>query len=189
MLVGVVLTGGASRRMGRNKALIELDGVPMARRVADALTGAGCGSVIAYGGDPVALEPLALPVQPDAHPGTGPLGGVLGALELFADADSYAEWVLVVACDLPALTALDLAAMVAAARSHPGADVVVARAGRIEPTCAVWSPAAIGALRELFDAGERAVHRAIEHLASIEVDVDRAAVRNINTPDDLDRYA
>ena len=49
MLVGVVLTGGASRRMGRTKALVEIDGVPMAARVAAALAGAGCESVVLLG--------------------------------------------------------------------------------------------------------------------------------------------
>ena len=41
-----------------------------------ALASAGCISVIAYGGDPVELEPLGLPVLADRYPGSGPLGGV-----------------------------------------------------------------------------------------------------------------
>jgi molybdopterin-guanine dinucleotide biosynthesis protein A len=178
--------------MGRTKALIELDGVPMARRVADALGQAGCGSVIAYGGDPVELEPLGLPVLADRHPGSGPLGGVLGALELFAESDLPIDGVFVVACDLPALRGGDLAGMVDALRRHRDVDVVVARTGpttRIEPTCAVWRPRAAGRLREIFDSGERALHRAIERLESCAVEIEPGAVRNINTPDDLDRYA
>ena len=188
-MVGAVLTGGASRRMGRTKALIELDGVPMARRVADALAVAGCGSVIAYGGDPVELEPLGMPVLPDRHPGCGPLGGVLGALELFAESDLHLDGVFVVACDLPALRGGDLVGMVDAVRRHRDVDVVVARTARIEPTCAIWMPRATGRLREMFDSGERALHRAIEQLESCAVEIEPGAVRNINTPDDLDRYA
>ncbi|MGE5210063.1 MAG: molybdenum cofactor guanylyltransferase [Acidobacteriota bacterium] len=191
-MVGAVLTGGASRRMGRTKALIELDGVLMARRVADALAQAGCGSVIAYGGDPVELEPLGLPVLADRHPGSGPLGGVLGALELFAESDLHIDGVFVVACDLPGLRGGDLAGMVDAVRRHRDVDVVVARTGpsaRIEPTCAIWRPRALGQLREIFDSGERALHRAIERLESCAVEIEPGAVRNINTPDDLDRYA
>jgi molybdopterin-guanine dinucleotide biosynthesis protein A len=188
-MVGAVLTGGASRRMGRTKALIELDGVPMARRVAHALTVAGCGSVIAYGGDPVELEPLGLPVLPDRHPGSGPLGGVLGALELFAESDLHIDGVFVVACDLPALRGEDLAGMVDAVRRRRDVDVVVARTARIEPTCAIWRLRATERLREMFDSGERALHRAIEQLESCAVGIEPGAVRNINTPDDLDRYA
>jgi len=188
-MVGAVLTGGASRRMGRTKALIELDGVPMARRVADALSLAGCGSVIAYGGDPVELEPLGMPVLPDRHPGSGPLGGVLGVLELFSESDLHIDGVFVVACDLPALRGGDLAGLVDAMRSHRDVDVVVARTARIEPTCAIWRPRATERLREMFDSGERTLHRAIEQLESCAVEIEPGAVRNINTPDDLDRYA
>jgi molybdopterin-guanine dinucleotide biosynthesis protein A len=188
-MVGAVLTGGASRRMGRTKALIEFDGVPMARRVADALTQAGCGTVIAYGGDPVELEALGMPVVPDRHPGSGPLGGVLGALELFAESDLHIDGVFVVACDLPALRGGDLAGMVDAVRRRRDVDVVVARTTQIEPTCAIWRLRAADQLRDLFDSGERALHRAIERLESCTVEVEAGAVRNINTPDDLDRYA
>lgn len=196
-MVGAVLTGGVSRRMGRTKALIELDGVPMARRVADALASAGCGSVIAYGGDPIELEPLGVPVLPDRHPGFGPLGGVLGALELFAESDLHLDGVFVVACDLPALRGGHLAGMVDTLRRRRDVDVVVARTahtvrtapGRIEPTCAIWTPRATERLREMFDSGERALHRAIGQLESCAVDIEPGAVRNINTPDDLDRYA
>lgn len=186
-MVGAVLTGGASRRMGRTKALIEVDGVPMAGRVADALALAGCRSVIAYGGDPVELEALGLPVLPDRYPGSGPLGGVLGVLELFAESDLHIDGVFVVACDLPALRGGHLAGMVAAARPQD-VDVVVARAGRIEPTCAIWRPRATERLREIFNSGERALHRAIEQLDWRAVEIEPGAVRNINTPDDLDRY-
>ena len=187
-LVGAVLTGGASRRMGRNKALIDIDGVPMASRVAAVLRGAGCISVVAYGGSPVELESLGVPILPDRYPGTGPLGGVLGVLELFAASDFDIGGVFVTACDLPALTSTDLVDIVEAAQAHPDADVVVARTSAIEPTCALWNPLALERVRRCFDEGERALHVAIGRPTSVAVDVDPAAMRNINTPDDLGRY-
>ncbi len=187
-MVGAVLTGGASRRMGRTKALIEVDGIPMATRVAAALRDAGCVSVVAYGGDPVELETLDIPVLPDRHPGSGPLGGVLGVLELFAESELTVAGVVVVACDLPALDGADLAGMVESARHHPHVDVIVARTSSLEPACAIWHLQALERIRECFDEGERALHVAIGRLTSIEVDVDGAALRNINTPEDLGRY-
>ncbi len=174
--------------MGRTKALIEIDGVPMADWVAAALRGAGCISVVAYGGDPVELEQLAMPVLPDRYPGTGPLGGVLGVLELFAASDLVVGGVFIVACDLPALSAADLTTMVGSARACPDADVVVARTSEIEPTCAIWNPLAIDQVRRCFDEGERALHTTIGRLASVEVDIAPVALQNINTPEDLDRY-
>ena len=186
-LIGAVLTGGSSRRMGRTKALIEIDGVPMAGRVATALRDAGCVRVFAYGGDPDRLAPLGLAVLPDRHPGTGPLGAVLGLLALFAQGHSDAA-VFVAACDLPSLTGSVLAPMVEVARTQPDVDVVVARTSQIEPTCAIWRASAAEELHRLHELGERALHVAIERLHSVPVDVDAAALANINTPEELRGY-
>jgi molybdopterin-guanine dinucleotide biosynthesis protein A len=173
--------------MGRTKALIEIDGVPMALRVAAALRDAGCVGVVAYGGDPGELAVLDIPVLPDRYPGTGPLGGVLGALELF-ESQQPVGGVFVVACDLPALTGRSLAGMVTTARDRPDADVIVARTSAIEPACAIWNPTSLERIRRCFDDGERALHLAIARLEAIEVDVDGAALRNINTPEELGGY-
>ena len=174
--------------MGRTKALIEIDGVAMATRVAGALRDAGCVHVVAFGGDPDELAPLGVPVLPDRYPGTGPLGGVLGVLELFESYDDPVAGVFVVACDLPALTSVHLAGLVQAFRDRPTADVVVARTSDVEPTCAIWNPIATDRIRRCFVDGERALHAAIARMDSIEVDVDPAALRNINTPDELRGY-
>ncbi|HEX2785027.1 MAG TPA: NTP transferase domain-containing protein, partial [Ilumatobacteraceae bacterium] len=58
--LGAVLCGGASRRMGVDKATLRIQGVAMARRVADVLLAAGCALVIAVGGDSVELRRLGL---------------------------------------------------------------------------------------------------------------------------------
>jgi len=184
-LVGAVLTGGASRRMGRTKALVEVGGVAMAELVATALSDAGCEPVVLYGGDASELGVLGRPVLPDQDPGSGPLGGILGVLELFG---AQATAALVVACDLAHLSAADLRMLVDAAAESPRSDVVVAHAGRIEPACALWRTACAGRVRASFDAGERAIHRVLADLDTVEVRLPAASLRNINTPDDLDRY-
>src|SRR5687768_5401850 len=97
---GAVLTGGASRRMGADKALVEGDGLAMARRAADALWAAGATEVMAVGGDAQALGRLSLEVVRDLHPGEGPLGGILTAL-----AATDEDVVVVLACDLVAADA------------------------------------------------------------------------------------
>jgi molybdenum cofactor guanylyltransferase len=180
--------------MGRTKALIEIDGVPMATRVAAALRSAGCVEVVACGGDHAELAPLGLPVLPDRHPGSGPLGAVLGVLEHLDRQEAGmadladAAGVFVVACDLPALTGDSLAEMVRAVRDRPEFDVIVARTSLIEPACAIWRRTAVEPLRRCFEEGERALHVAIGQLDSFEVVVDSGALRNINTPDELGRY-
>lgn len=173
--MGAVLCGGASRRMGADKALVAFGGVAMARRVADALAAAGCAPVVAVGGDQVELSRLGLHCVDDEFPGEGPLGGLLTALQAGAPA-------VVVACDLPTLQALTVSALLTALGDH---DASIAFTDRAEPLCAAWSGRAAPKLRALFVSGERAMHRAIEGLDIAWVSVDAAGLRNINTPDDL----
>ena len=173
--LGAVLCGGASRRMGVEKATLPVGGVAMARRVADALLLAGCMPVVAVGGDSQELRPLELELVDDEFPGEGPLGGILTALAHGAPA-------AVIACDLPNLKAPTIAALIDALGLH---DAAIAYTDRAEPLCAVWSPVVAAPLRAQFMAGERAIHRAIDGLDIAWVEVPPADLRNINTPDDL----
>jgi molybdenum cofactor guanylyltransferase len=176
--VGAVLAGGASRRMGRPKAFVEVDGTAMARRVADTLAESGCRPVVAIGGDAEAMAGLGISTVADSHPGEGPLGAIITALEHAAPCS-----VLVAACDLPWLDAATVAALIAARRGD--VDVVAAATDRIEPLLSLWSPAALEHARAAFVAGERAVHVVLEGLRVHTVEVAPSALRNVNRPDDL----
>jgi molybdopterin-guanine dinucleotide biosynthesis protein A len=173
--IGAVLCGGASRRMGADKATIPVAGVAMARRVADALVAAGCSPVVAIGGDAGELSRLGLEYIADEFPGEGPLGGVLTALAIGAP-------VAVLACDLPNLRAETVTSLIEALGEH---DAAVARRDHPEPLCAVWSDGAASLLRAQFQAGERAMHRAIKGLDIAWVTVPETDLANINTPIDL----
>lgn len=173
--------------MGRTKALVEVDGVPMAARVDRALRDAGCATVVAIGGAAEELAPLGLAVVADVEPGAGPLGGIVAALEAFALTESTG-WVCVAACDLPGLDAATIERLAAAAAQHPEATVIVARTDRLEPACALWNLDGAPRVRASYDAGVRAVHEVLDVVTAVAVDVDAAALRNINTPDDLGRY-
>jgi len=161
--------------MGRPKALIEIDGVAMAQRVAAAMRRSGCTRVVAVG--PTFLT-AGLDHVADLHPGEGPLGGILSALAACDGAPT-----LVAACDLPWIDAASLAMLIEAAGR--GEDVVVARSSRIEPLCALWQPSAADKLQLVFDGGERAVHRALLTLDVAEVALPDSVLTNVNTPDDL----
>lgn len=183
-LAGAVLTGGASRRMGETKALIEIDGVPMASLVAQAVHEAGGDPVVAVGGNGDQLASLAMTVIADGHAGEGPLAGVISALTHFAQ---VADHVLIVACDLPDLAGDDLLPLVAETNRRRDLDVVVARTDQIEPACAVWRTGSLDQLLLMFADGERALHAAIGQLRAATVPVGASAMRNINSPVDLDR--
>lgn len=186
MHVGAILTGGQSRRMGRTKALIAVDGVPMARRAEASLIGGGCDEVVLIGGDADVLAPLGIRVVEDLFPGQGPIGGVITALEHHARSHPGAD-VVVVACDVPYLDDASVAALIDAALVPCDVrfDVVVARADRLEPMCALWSADALPAIRAMFDGGERALHRVVTALDHITVEVPSDVVRNMNSPHDL----
>ena len=78
--MGVVLAGGASSRMGADKAFIEIEGEPMVVRAVGALRAAGAEPALVVGGDAARLGALGLDAVADRYPGQGPLGGVLTAL-------------------------------------------------------------------------------------------------------------
>lgn len=166
--------------MGRDKAFVEVDGVPMVRRVADALAAAGCSPVLTVGGDAARLAALGLDRVDDRWPGEGPLGGILTAL------DATRADTVVVATDLPFLDGATIASLVAAAAADPLADAVVATTDRLEPLCALWRARSAQPLRAAFERGERAVHLAAEGLRLVRVRVDAGAVVNVNRPGDLD---
>jgi molybdopterin-guanine dinucleotide biosynthesis protein A len=170
--------------MGTDKALLAVEGVPIAVRVAAALSGAGAAPIVAIGGDLGALAALGLAARPDPRQGEGPLGGLLSAFEALPGA----EVVAVVACDLPWLTAPVVAAVVGALAAEPDAPVAAAVTERAQTLCAAWRPAfAAGVLTAAFAAGERSIRRAWAPLRPLAVPVDPAALRDVDAPTDLTR--
>src|SRR5579885_2333408 len=131
-LAGFVLAGGRSSRMGRDKALLELAGEPLLVRMVRMMTEAAGSAVIL--GDPKRYGGLGFPVMADRIAGLGPLGGLLTALESTA-----ADWNLMVACDMPGVTAALLREIVTHARMSADARCVAAVSGRgPEPLCAAY---------------------------------------------------
>lgn len=165
---GAVLTGGASARMGRDKAGIQIAGAPMADRVVAALRAAGAAEVTRIGGPTGDIA--------DDHPGQGPLAGVLSAL-----AWSPAPIVVVAPCDLlrPDASAFRRLAAAAsgavAAVPHPDRPLPIAlRAEAARPLAAA------------FAAGERSLRRAVAALAVVVVvELADDAVADADEPGDL----
>jgi molybdopterin-guanine dinucleotide biosynthesis protein A/rhodanese-related sulfurtransferase len=177
---GAVLTGGRSARMGRDKAFVTIDGVPLAVRVADALRDAGAVEVRAIGGDLARLDAIGLPAVADPHEGMGPLGGIATALRALGDHDV----VVVLACDLPAVSPAGLRTVVG---RLGGADVAVPRRdGYVEPLQGAWRTRIAPTLEALLTAGTRAVHDALDALDVVFVDdLDPASFANLNTPGEV----
>ena len=178
---GIILTGGASTRMGRDKAFIEIAGEPMVVRVARELRAAGAGDVICVGGDATQLQAHGLTVVTDDDPGQGPLGGLLSAFRA-----TDAGEVLVAPCDLLAPRASAFVAIVDALRASDAAAAVPMVNGVAQPLNAAYRAAAYEPLAQEFARGERSVKRALRAIQITIVDaVDPAALADADTPEDL----
>ncbi len=179
---GFVLVGGASSRMGRDKALMEFEGVPMVRRIAECVR-SSAGSVTLIG-PPERYRHLGYNVIPDRVNGFGPIGGVYTALET-----THSEWNLIVACDMPYLTATFLDELFDDAESGPStADVIVPATthgdeARLDPLCAVYQRRCAMATRRAIDQKIIRMQDFVSRLRIRRHPVsDAAPLANLNTP-------
>ena len=179
--MGAVLAGGASSRMGTDKAFIEIDGESMVVRAAAALRAAGAAPTLAVGGDDARLRALGLDVVPDRYPGQGPLGGVITALgAIDACGDSSIEAVVTLPCDVMAPDAaavrcvLDRLADDASgpAAGTQAADLIVPLGDGVPQWMhAAWRSNCLERLSEVFARGVRAPSEAARALRMVVVDV------------------
>jgi len=177
--VGVVLAGGASRRMGAPKPGVLLAGRPLVSYPLAALRAVlGEVAVVAKADTPLPAVGDGVRVWREPDEPRHPLAGIVAALRF-----ARGRAVVVLACDMPFATA-ELVRTLATTASQ--APVVVARAeGRIQPLAARYEPRALELLRGFDPAG-----RLIDHVAALEplaVDVDPAVLANLNGPEDLAR--
>jgi len=172
---GYVLAGGASRRMGRDKAMLMEAGLPLVERAAGVVaSAAGSCSIVAPIGR---YEGLGFPVLPDLWPGEGPLGGILTALE-----SGESEWNLIVAVDMPFLDAGFLGLLLGEARKGRETLVPAHADGRVEPLCAVYHSGGLPGLRAFFNAGGRRVKDALREISLRTVPAPERILANVNTP-------
>jgi molybdopterin-guanine dinucleotide biosynthesis protein A len=187
---GYVLAGGASRRFGADKALVEFAGRTLLSRMCELVAAAtGSVQVVAVAGryNNQALSPIE-----DRWPDEGPLGGIITALRATQESGSGEGWNLMVSCDMPFLTR-EWLGYLAASASASDADVVVPRSTHgLEPLCACWRTSAMTSLQAAFDEGVRRVTEAMKRLR-VEIldethwkrfDSAERLFWNMNTPQD-----
>ena len=161
-VAGFILAGGQSSRMGRDKALLEIAGVPLLVCTARLLEPRVAGVTVI--GPPERYAALGLRVVPDDRAGLGPLGGIATALRI-----SSSEWNLVLGCDLPYLTGEWLDWLIAHARASPADAVVPESARGLEPLCAIYRTRCAPALAATLARGVRKASDAVATLATEKV--------------------
>ncbi len=171
----IIMAGGNSSRMGRDKSMLMLDGKPMIERVYlqlrphfdEVLISSNEGSKYGF---------LGLKVVPDSESGRGPLMGIASALAV-----SGSERNLVVACDIPEVN-MYLARRLL--RESRDCDVVLARTGpsKVEPLFAVYKRSLLPAMEETLSGGRNKILDAFFDCKIKYVDTEE--LTNINTMSD-----
>jgi molybdenum cofactor guanylyltransferase len=187
-LSGFVLAGGASRRMGRPKALLPFQGETLLERQVRLLRKVSRRAKVV--GAVEFARALEVPAIADRIQGRGPLAGIWTAI-----GSSSSDYNLVIGCDMPFLTTrflrwLSRRALAAAA------DVTVpqSREGKLNPLCAVYRRRALGAIRKAVDNGENSVREFFPRVNCLVVtwpELARAGFLprifdNLNTPADYE---
>ena len=189
-LAGLVLAGGTSRRMGRDKANLRYDtsGLPQWKRAARLLAGV-CDPIclsVRHGQELDDYHATDGRLLEDGAESAGPLSGLLAAFRF----QSQTAW-LVVACDLPLLDAAVIDHLVAC---RDGTTAVIAyrsvHDGLPEPLCAIYEPSFLSVLPTAFANDQRCPRKLlIQHAQQVRLlDLPhRAALENANTPDEYTR--
>jgi molybdenum cofactor guanylyltransferase len=186
-VTGFVLAGGASRRMGRDKALLRLGQEILLERQVRLLQTV-CHSVAVIG--PVRdLPGLEVPDIADELPGRGPLGGIYTGLR-----QARTEFSLFLGCDMPFMEARFLRYLCARALAS-GADVAIPETpGQgMQPLSAVYRRRALAAIRNSLASGDNKVSRFFSRVSCLILrwpEIARGGFAphlfaNINTPDDF----
>ena len=178
----IILAGGQSRRMGRDKAHLPTGAGTLLERIVERLSPV-VDQVIVAGGPQLSIDEVRW--VPDARPGAGPLAGMAAGL---AAMSGELGWT--VACDLPDVEPGIGELLFAAA---PDVDAVVPRLdARPECLCAVYRAGLAGRILTMLDAGERRVTalldglrvRYVDAVDLRRVDPELHSFRNLNTPDE-----
>jgi molybdopterin-guanine dinucleotide biosynthesis protein MobB len=175
-LSAAVQAGGRSRRLGRNKALLQINESTVIEQVLKTVS-RFCSHVKIVTNSPDEYKHLGLETTTDIRPGGGPLSGIHTALSL-----SPTEYVLVVSCDIPLIGPEHIELLLSA---YPGSDITLYKHKNFEPLCAIYRRTCIDALEELIDHQE---YRIIDLFPTLKVKVIRidngAVFRSINTEED-----
>ena len=190
-LSAIVLAGGMSRRLGRDKAVEPVGGEPLIRRVIGRVSGIAEETVVVVA-DMERASALALPdsvkIAADVFPGKGSLGGIFSGLSA-----AEGEWGLVVSCDMPFLNNHLFQHMLGL---RAGSDAVVpVLDGRPEPTHALYSRTCLPYIERQLQANDLKIANffdavRVNFLSEDEIDKldpEHLSFFNINTEQDLER--
>ena len=186
---GFILVGGASRRMGQDKAQLRLGPETMLERLAGQLSPVT--SSVTLVGNPRAYVGHSLPTVPDVYEKWGALGGIHAALSA-----AKTDWIVVVACDLPFITRDLFERLTSLADESIDGIVPMQPDGRPQPVCALYRrEACLPEIERLIAAGEHTPRALLTNVRTRYVQFPELSdlpgaenfFLNLNTPEDFER--
>lgn len=184
-----IIAGGQSRRMGRDKAFVKLDGKTLIEHVIERSADLGQAETILITNKPADYKHLGLPMFHDVLPGKGSLGGIYTALVKAAS-----EYVLVLACDMPFINSDLLRFMVA--QINADTDIIVPTVdGYPQGLHAIYKKSCILPIGEQLAADRLKIIRFynqmnvryLDETDYAEFDPQGRSFANLNTPAELEQ--
>ncbi len=187
-VAAVLLAGGNSLRMGRDKALLKLEGSPIIKVLSDRLR-LVTDEVLLSANDPAAYAFLELPVIPDIFSGCGPMAGLHAAMRR-----TLRPWILVLACDLPGVTESLLQQLIVRTADYD-AVVPCTSDGCLHPLCAIYKQTCLPTVERNLIRGVNGMLAIFEDpkLRVLRLNPNEGGFRdadliNINSPHDFHNY-
>jgi molybdenum cofactor guanylyltransferase len=174
----IIVAGGESRRMGRDKSMLPYRGAPLIQHLVRALAPHFSDLIVSTN----SLEThsfLDLPLVPDRVPGRGPMGGIYSAV----DASVY-DMNFVVACDVIQPSTELIARLLAALPGHEAAVPVIAGSDCLEPLFAAYGKAILPAMHTALEQGQYKLQVFLRSRPVKTVTIAAGMLTNINTAED-----
>lgn len=181
---GLVLAGGKSSRMGRDKTLFRYQGKPHREFLLESLESLGIASWLSCREDQLDSIPPGIRTIADSFTGLGPYGAILSAFR----SDPNAAW-LVLAADLPLMDKEGIRELLNA--RNPGMVATAFRSpvfGFPEPLVSLWEPRAYFRLLYFLSLGYSCPRKVLINTPTEIIEASRPEIlSNVNTPEDLDK--
>lgn len=175
----IILSGGESSRMGKDKALLNLNKKPLIQSLAENLAPNFMGILIS--GSPDKYGFTGYNVVEDREPGSGPLMGLLCTLQA-----SEHDLNFVTTCDVPDISIPFARRMLREINNH---DAVMPRVkGKEQPLFAVYRKSIIPKIEALLAQNRRAVYALVDNINVHYIETDADWYFNLNTPEDVENY-
>lgn len=181
-ITAVILAGGKSSRMGRDKALLRFGDRTFLENMIR-LVSPFVKTVLISSGNPEHAR-FGVPVIGDEIPDAGPMGGLVSA-----GSHSDTDFIFLFSCDIPLLQPSVLQKLIGS--TDPTLDAVVpTHGGTTEPLCALYHRRTLELFRDRLQKGKLKMREVLDHLKVLYIEFpeqnEGAYLRNVNTPNDLE---